>query len=90
MLKHEFVVLAMDQSSWANFCMPTYLHIHINVGRIYNNSFFASPIEIKKLCKFITILINKDNNVWTSQISVDMILPIQHSKCLPELPNNLL
>ena len=50
----------------------------------------SPPIEIKKLRKFITILINRDNNIWTSQIPIDMILPVQHSKCLPELPNNLL
>src|SRR5260221_13911277 len=46
-LKHEFVMLATNWSSWTNFCMPTYLHI--NVGRIYSNFFFATPVKIKKL-----------------------------------------
>src|SRR6266508_3068553 len=50
----------------------------------------SPPIEIKKLRKFITILVNRDNNRWTSHIPIDAILPVQRSKHLPELPNNLL
>jgi hypothetical protein len=60
-LKDEFIMLAKDSSSSANFRMPTYLHV--NIGKIYTN--FAPQIEVKKLHKFIAILIDKDNNIWT-------------------------
>ena len=44
----------------------------------------SSPpqIEIKKLYKCFAILIDKDSNIWTPQIPVDVILPMQCNSVL--------
>src|SRR6266498_4065813 len=79
-LQHELIVLVTDMPSRENIRMPTYFHV--DVRRVYRNPFLP-PIKIKKLRKFIAILVNRDDNIWTSQIPIDVILPVQRSKRLP-------
>jgi hypothetical protein len=82
-------MVSTDRSSRTNVWMPLY-RLRVNVGRIYNSSFYPTPIEIKELRRVLTILIGEDDNVRTPQIPLDVILPMKRSKCPSNLVNNFL